>query len=285
MNRGNLMNLSAMAIFGTIGIFVRHISLPSALIALVRAAVGLVFLLAVLLLQRRRPDTDAIQKNLLPLLLGGVMLGGNWIALFEAYRHTTIAQATMGYYMAPLIVMLLSPIVLKERLTAWHFFCLCAAAFGMSLVAGPSGSGTSGLGLGFALLAAALYAGVILSNRKLSGLSAYDTTLVQLGVSAAVLAPYVLLSVDISALSPAPLELGLLAVVGVIHTGLAYTLYFGSIPMLPARTVAVYGYLDPILALILSALVLGEPLGLPGMAGAALVLVSTALINRKGGAA
>lgn len=281
MSKGKLMNLSAMAIFGTIGIFVRHIALPSSLIALVRAAVGLLFLILVLTMKRQRPDFSAIRWNLPMLVLSGIFLGGNWIALFESYRYTTIAQATMGYYMAPVIVMLLSPLLLKERLRIRHLLCLATAVFGMVLVSGPVGTGTSLTGLGLALLAATLYAGVILTNRKLSGLSSFDTTLIQLGVAAIVLAPYVLLTEDVSGLSPAPLELALLAVVGVVHTGLAYTLYFGSIPMLPARTVALYGYLDPVIAVLLSALMLGEPLGLSGILGVTLVLGSAAALDLK----
>lgn len=282
MTKGKLMNLTAMVIFGTIGVFARHISMPSSLIALVRAAVGLVFLGAVLTVRGQKPDAAAIRRNLPRLILSGVFLGANWIALFESYRYTAVSVATMGYYMAPMIVMVLSPLVLKERLTGWQVCCLTAAALGMTLVAGPMGSGGDPKGLLLALLAAALYAGVILTNRKLSGLTAFDTTLTQLGVAALVLTPYVLLTTDLTALSPAPAELFLLAAVGIVHTGLAYTLYFGSISLLPARTVALYGYLDPVVALALSALVLGESIGLSGILGAALILTASALMDRKG---
>lgn len=276
MSKGKLMNLSAMVIFGTIGIFVRHIPLPSSLIALVRAAVGLAFLSCALVIQRKKPDFSAIRRNGLLLIVGGVFLGGNWIALFESYRHTSVSVATMCYYMAPVIVMLVS----GESRTMRHWGALLGALTGMVLVTAPAGASGSWVGPGLGLLAAMLYAGVILSNRRLNGLTAFDTTLVQLGVAAAVLAPYVLVTVDVAALSPAPVQLFLLAVVGVIHTGLAYTLYFGSIPMLPARTVAMYGYLDPIVAVVLSALVLGEPLTIPGLIGIILVLGSTAFSEK-----
>lgn len=281
MTKGKLMNLSAMAIFGTIGIFVRQIPLPSSLIALSRAAVGLVFLILVLAVKKQRPDVSAIRKNLPLLLLSGIFLGANWIALFEAYRHTSIAVATVCYYMAPVIVLILSPWLLKERLTARHAVSLVCALIGMVLVTAPWDGGGSALGPALGLLAAALYAGVILTNRKLSGLTPFDTTLVQLAVSALVLTPYVLLTEDLPALSVTPTAAGLLVLVGVIHTGLAYTLYFGSIPMLPARTVAMYGYLDPIIAVVLSALLLAEPLGVTEILGVALVLAATAVSERR----
>lgn len=281
MSKGKLMNLSAMAIFGTIGIFVRHIPLPSSIIALVRAAVGMSFLILVLAVKRQKPDASAIRKNLPLLLLSGVFLGANWIALFESYRHTAVSTATVCYYMAPVIVLALSPILLKERLTAFQAGCMAAALTGMVLVTAPWRSDASLPGIAWGLTAAALYAGVILTNRKLSGLTSFDTTLVQLFSAALVLAPYVLLTEDIAGLSPAPMVLFLLLLVGVVHTGLAYTLYFGSIPMLPARTVAMYGYADPILAVILSALVLGEGLDIPGIIGITLVLGAAALSERR----
>lgn len=281
MAKGKCMNLSAMVIFGTIGIFVRHIGLPSSLIALTRAAVGLVFLLAVLAVRRQKPDFSAIRKKLPLLILSGIFLGANWIALFEAYRHTSIAIATVCYYFAPLIVLILSPYLLKERYTTRHSFSWYCAMLGILLVIGPWGSGGSPMGPAFGFLAAALYAGVILTNRKLTGLTPFDTTLVQLAVAALVLAPYVLLTVDLAALAPTPTELGLLAVVGVVHTGLAYTLYFGSIAHLPARTVAMFGYLDPIVAVFLSAALLGEPLSAMNIAGTILVLAATALSERR----
>lgn len=281
MSKGKLMNLSAMAIFGTIGVFVRHIPLPSSLIALARASVGLVFLILVLAVNRQRPDFCGIRRHFPALLLGGVLLGANWIALFESYRRTCVAVATVCYYMAPILVLLAAPVLLHERLSLRQGCCAGTAMLGMILVSAPWEADASLSGIAFGLLAAALYAGVILCNRHLTGLPPFDTTLVQLMASAAVLTPYVLLNENLAALAPAPGVLALLLVVGVVHTGLAYTLYFGSIPLLPARTVALYSYLDPVLAVLLSAAVLGEPLSPGGIAGVILVLSATALGERR----
>lgn len=276
--KGKLMNLSAMVIFGTIGVFVRQISLPSSLIALVRGGVGLLFLAAVLVLRHQKPDFEAIRDNLPVLLLSGVFLGANWIALFEAYRYTSVATATMCYYMAPIIVLLLSPILLKEKLAPTSLLCVALSLLGMFLITGlGEKSASNSRGIAFGLLAAALYAGVILSNRKLRSVGSFDTTLVQLAASALVLMPYTLLTEDVAGLSFPGSALALLILLGIIHTGLAYTLYFGSIRHLPAKTIALYSYIDPILSVILSALLLKEPLTPAGILGAGLVLASTAL--------
>lgn len=275
--RGAIARLTAsMVIFGTIGLFVRTIPLPSALIALVRGLVGTAFLMVLTALRGRRPDGRAIRSHLPGLLVSGACLGFNWILLFEAYRFTTVAIATLCYYLAPVVVLLLSPLVLKERLTGRRLACVGAALCGMVLVSGGVGTGGgTARGILLGLAAAVLYAAVVMLNRRISGVGAYDRTMVQLGVSAAVLLPYVLLTWLPGQPFPAISALVLLAVVGVVHTGLAYALYFGSMECLSAQTAALFSYMDPVVAILLSALVLGEEMSPLQWVGAMLVLGAT----------
>ena len=160
----------SMVVFGTIGIFVRYIPLPSAAIACVRGAVGALFLLCVMALKKTKPDVDGIKKNLLLLALSGGAIGFNWIFLFEAYRYTTVAAATLCYYMAPVIVIMASPFVFKEKMTVKKILCVLAALVGMVFVSGVAGSGLPEAGelkgILFGLGAAVLYAGVIMMNKK-----------------------------------------------------------------------------------------------------------------------
>ncbi len=270
---------AAMAVFGTIGLFVRYIPLPSSVIALVRGAVGAIFLLLVGAAKNTPPDWKAIRRNLRYLLPCGMMMGFNWIMLFEAYRYTTVAVATLCYYLAPVIILLLSPIVLREKLTTLKACCIAAALVGMFLVSGIVQSGDlsafnfRGIGLGTA--AAVLYAMIVLLNKKMQGISANDTTMTELGISAIMMLLYNLLTVDISTLSCPPSGLILLLIVGVFHTGFCYTLYFGCISALPAQTSALFSYIDPVVAILLSALVLHEPMDLLCIIGAVLILGST----------
>lgn len=278
--QGRLMLLGSMVIFGTIGIFVRSINLPSSLIAQIRGVSGCVFLALVMLFRKEKLDRGAVWKNLPVLLVSGIFLGANWIALFEAYRHTTVATATLCYYMAPMIVMLLSPFLLGEKLTVRKGIAIVAALGGMSLTTGVHESFPQGeqlVGIGFGLLAAALYAGVIIANRKLKKIGTYDTTILQLGISAAVLLPYNLVTVEFGTLHWDGTAIFLLAVVGIVHTGVAYWLYFGALKRLSAQTAALMSYVDPITSILLSALVLGEEMTLPGIVGAVLVLGAAAL--------
>lgn len=266
-----------MAIFSTIGVFRRYIPLDSSLIALVRGIVGTMCLLAAVLLGRKRLHWSAIRHKLALLVISGAAMGFNWILLFEAYNHTTVATATLCYYMAPIIVILLSPLILRQHLTKRKILCVAAALGGMVLVSGvlESGgmSGMTGIVLG--LGAAALYASVVLMNQFMGDIPAMDKTILQLFSAAAAMLPYVLWTVDCSAQLVDGLAAAMLLAVGVVHTGAAYWLYFGAMGKVPAQTAALLSYLDPVIAILLSALVLGETMTLLTGIGALMVLGAT----------
>lgn len=277
MNTSKLKFLSAMSIFGTVGIFVRAIPISSAAIACFRGVLGCLFLLIFMAATGKKLTGGKMKRNLPVLLLSGAAIGANWILLFEAYRYTTVATATVCYYLAPVFLLMASPLV-GEKLTVRHLACIGVALAGMVCVSGvlkgglPAVSELTGIALGVG--AALLYASVNLLNKKLSPISAYDKTVVQLGTAALVVLPYLLLTGggDLSAMTGN--RWLLLLIVGVVHTGLAYTLYFGSMQALSAQTVALFSYLDPVIAVLLSALLLKEPIGVTGVVGAVLILGS-----------
>ena len=272
--RARLSIILSMLIWGSIGLFRRFIPLPSASLAAVRALGGVVCLLLWALLRRQRLSMPSLRKNALLLLLSGSFIGANWILLFEAYRYTSVAVATLCYYMAPMIVMLLSPLLLRERLTGKKLICLAISLAGMTMVSGVFGAseGNSLRGVLPGLAAAAFYASVILTNKRISGVSPMDRTIAQLAVAAAVALPYALLTEDISALALNTNAAFMLLIVIIIHTGLAYALYFSSMDHLPAQTAALMSYIDPISAILLSALVLREGMSPMAVIGTALVL-------------
>ena len=274
MNATFKLTLS-MVIFGTIGIFRRYIPLPSSLVAMTRGLTGMLFLLLVMVLRKCGMNRTAVRRKLGLLCLSGADIGVNWILLFEAYNYTSVATATLCYYLAPMFVILASPLVVGERLTAKKLICVLTALLGMVFVSGvlESGGGSSDLkGVLLGLGAAVLYASVVLMNKQLGDVPAYDRTIVQLGSSAAVLLPYVLLTEELGALTFTPGTIGLLLVVGIVHTGIAYALYFGSLMQLKAQTAAILSYIDPVVAVLLSALVLREHMSLLSGLGAVLVL-------------
>lgn len=276
----------AMTIFGTIGIFVKYIPLPSSVIACVRGFVGVAFLLLMTFIKKTNISFKDIKKNLLLLVISGAFIGINWILLFEAYRYTTVATATLCYYMAPIFVTLASPFILKEKLTLKKGLCVFTALIGMIFVSGIVGTGSLQInvpGILCGVGAAFFYACVILLNKHIKDISSYDMTMTQLFVAAVVILPYTLLTADISTVTLDAKAIICLFVVGIVHTGFAYMIYFSSIGSLKAQTVAIFSYIDPVIAIILSALLLKEKLGLFGFIGAVLILGSTLLseINFK----
>lgn len=271
---------AAMFIFGTIGLFVRWIPLPSSIIALARGTIGMTFLLLVMLVKKESISKAAIRKNLLWLLVSGLLLGFNWILLFESYRYTSVAISTLCYYMAPILIILASPVVLRERLTVRRLLCVLAALGGMVCISGvlsegiPSAGELKGIFLGLA--AAVLYAAIVLCNKRIHDISAYDKTVFQLGTSALTMLPYCLLTVSPDALSVEPKALLMLLLVGVVHTGVTYYLYFGSMEFIPAQSVAVISYVDPVVAVLASVLILQESMALTEGIGAVLILGAAA---------
>lgn len=272
----------SMLIFGTIGIFRKYIDLPSGFIAFARGLVGSIFL--VLLLALRKQERKKIEKKkLLPLFISGIFLGFNWILLFEAYRYTSVAAATLAYYMAPVIIIFAAAFLFREKLTLQKILCSAAALIGMALVSGIFDAGFSGsrelIGIGFGLAAAVLYASVVLMNKKLGDIPAYEKTILQLASAAVVILPYSLLTENISTANFDLGQIGMLVLVGILHTGIAYALYFGSLEKVSAQSAAILSYIDPISAVLLSAFFLGEPMGTMQIIGAVLVLGASILID------
>lgn len=266
--------LFAMVVFGTIGLFVRYAPLPSSLIALTRGIIGTLFLLVWAHLGHISVEQKTLRDNWKHLVASGIAIGINWILLFESYRHTSLAVATLCYYLQPVFVTLLAPMVLREKLRPCNFLLIVLTFLGMSMVCGltrPQGP----LGILLASGAALFYASVILINKKMGAIEPILSTAIQLGIASLSVLPYVLLTVDFPTVAFTRLGITILLVIGIVHTGFAYALYFGAMQKLSAHMVAILSYIDPITALMLSALVLKETMTTTQFIGAVVVLGST----------
>lgn len=275
-----------MLIFGTIGIFVKYIPLSSGVIAMTRGYLGGAFLLVFMLITGKKPDFKAIKKNLLPLVLSGGAIGVNWIFLFEAYNYTSVAVATLCYYMQPVMLIVLTPIVLREKLSKKKLLCVPFALLGMIMVSGvlsgPQNVSFTGVAMG--LCAAVFYTTVIIINRFLKDINSYDSTLVQLFMAAVVITPYNLAAGMENVTKIGLTAIVLLLVVGFVHTGFAYSMYFGCVQSINTQTVAIYSYIDPAFSILLSVFLLGEGMDVWGIIGAVLILgaaIVSELINDK----
>ena len=264
----------AMAIYGSIGIFVKFLTLPSGFLVFLRATIGALFLLPFVIFGKNKFNFASIKKNLVPLLISSTALGANWVLLFEAYKYTDVSIATLCYYLAPVFIVLFSPLVLKEKLTVQKLLGVFLALFGMVLISGVLSGTESGsfIGIILGIGAAVLYATVVFFNKRIKDVSAYDKTLTQFVVSMIITLTYTLFTEQITSDMFGFTSIILILVVGVIHTGVAYALYFSSLPDVKAHTAAIFSYIDPILALILAFVILKERMDLPQIIGAILVL-------------
>ncbi len=271
--------IAAMLIWGSMGLFVRNINLSSGEIALIRGVTGVSFLLVLCSILRLHITSRALVDYKLLLIASGIALSANWIFLFEAYKHTTIAITTLSYYLAPIIITVLSRLVLKEKLTVIKVICIITALVGIAFVSGVyTGSHQdrgNGLGIIYGVAAAISYASLTLMNKFIKSLTSIEATIAQLGVASMVLLPYTLLTRNSTDIILEGQTVILLITLGIIHTGLAFWLFFSAIKDLKAQTIAVLSYIDPVTAIALSALLLNENLGLAQIFGAFLILGST----------
>ena len=272
----------SMIIWGSLGLFVRNISLSSLDTAFLRAIIASSFLLLFKLFSKKHINKTSL-KDLILLILSGVLIAVNWLLLFQAYKYTTIANATLCYYTAPIFVILLSPIVLKERLTLKRLFSVFISLSGLGLIISQNTSSQVSsynhpLGFLLGISAAALYASIILINKKIINFSGVDRTVVQIFVSAIFLLPFILYRNEIH-IKGIGMLLTIL-ILGVLHTGIAYLLYFSAIEKVSAQKASLLSYIDPISAVLFGTLFLGEPISTFQALGGGLIIFST-LINIK----
>lgn len=277
--KAKLSLVMTMFIFGTIGIFVNYINLPTNIIAVVRGFVGAISLLLITKIKKEKISIQAISKNWKLLFFSGFLIGLNWVLLFEAYMYTSVAIATLCSYLAPIFMMLTSYFLFKEKLRPSNFLCVFVALLGMVFVSGVFETSEYAAnhfkGVLFGVMTAICYTFVIFINKSIKDISPNDKTVVQLFIAGLSFLPYTLLSKNTTSISFDFLSIFLLLIVAVLHTGYSYSIYFNCVAKLKTQTVAMYSYTDPIVAIVLSTIILKQKMTLLSVIGAILILGST----------
>lgn len=274
----------AVILYGTIGMFLRQVSVPSEIVVVCRGIIGSAFISVLSISQKKRLDRAAIRENRIWLVISGVCLGLNWVLLFAAYMHTTVAIASLCNYMAPIIVVVIAPFVLHEPINKRKIPCVIAAFIGIVFVSGFwKGVTGDASGILMGLMAAICFVIIVVCNRKMQSINPYDKAVIQLVISAITVLPYVLIKnwgteIDWNARS-----IMIIIILGLVHTGLAYCLYFSGMSTLPVQTVAILGYLEPVVSVLCSAVILHEHMDISGWIGAVLIL-GAAIISETIGA-
>lgn len=270
-----LMFISAMAMFGTLAPFVRRIGVTSAELSLYRALLAAILIGSFLLITGRKLPVKDLKKELILLMCSGACMAVNWILLFEAYKYTTVAIATLSYYFAPVLVTVASSVLFREKLTRKQILCFLMSTLGIVIITGIPASGggsNNGLGILFGLGAAVLYAGCILLNKAIKGVGGIERTFLQFLAAIAVMIPYVALTGGVTVASMDLTGWVCLLIVGLVHTGITYCMYFTAVEHIPGQAVAILSYIDPLVAVIIGVVILGEPLTIPQLVGGAMIL-------------
>ena len=282
LNAKAMLSIS-MAIFGTLGLFTRNISVSSGELALYRAVLAAALIIVYLAVSKQKIDFKAIKGEILLLFFSGIAMGINWILLFQAYKYTTISAATLSYYFAPVIVTVVCPFLFHEKLTGKQIVCFCMSTLGLILIIGVGGAGQGGtdvLGILFGLGAAAFYATVILLNKFIKNVTGIHRTLLQFFAAIVILIPYVACTGGVHLAELDGVGWGCLLAVGLIHTGVTYCMYFSALKELKGQEAAILSYIDPLMAVIVSVALLGESMSLRQLLGGILILGFT-LWNEK----
>lgn len=269
------MLIASMAIFGTLGIFVRNIPVSSGELALYRAVMAAVLIGAFLLITKQKIPFASIRKELPLLLFSGMAMGINWILLFEAYKYTTVSIATLSYYFAPVIVTAICPILFREKLTGKQLLCFVMSTLGIVMITATgdmTGGSKNFIGILFGLGAAVFYATVIMLNKFIKNVEGIHRTFLQFLSAIVILFPYVAFTDSFSLGSLDAIGWVNLLVVGLVHTGITYCMYFSSLKELPGQKTAILSYIDPLVAVLISVTVLGEGMTLWQAAGGVLIL-------------
>jgi len=276
--KSKIQFILSMVIFGTIGLVVRYIDLSSSERALLSSLIGCLFLTLIFFIMKNRISWSLVKSNALFLILSGIALGGNWIFLYQSYDHTTIANATLGYYFAPVFVMILSPFVLREQLSIKKIVCISVAIIGMLMIVGEGMRASSSddlLGLSFGLIAAAFYAALLLLNKFIKDMGKLELTIIQLGTTTLLLMPYVFLTEGFGIFEVSGSSIPYILILGIINTGIGFWLFFSGMEGLKGQSIAMLSYVDPFVAIMISAMILQEQMTFVQMLGGALLLAST----------
>ena len=268
----------SMVVFGSMGLFVLAIHLPSNEIVLVRMGLGCLVILAVIAKHKEKFDWAAIRKNLLWMVSGGICLGLGCVFYFEGYRNTTVSIATLIFYSGPVLMMLLSPLLFKEKLTVYKLLGVFAALSGIVLINGtaPISGSNPGKGVICTLLAVVLCQSLLYCNKRITGIPYLQLTLIEMLAAFAALLPYVIITHEGPIVIPPVKEIICLLTLGIVHGGWGYYVFFSSVQLLRAQSVILISYVEPFSALVLSAIFLQERLTLLQIIGAVLLLCGAA---------
>lgn len=261
-----------LLLFGSNGIVASYIALSSYEIVLLRTLIGSLLLIILFFVGKEKLTFYRHKKQFLWLAVSGIAMGASWICLYEAYARIGVSISSLLYYCGPVIVMALSPLLFKEKLTTFKVIGFLSVLCGVFLVNGNAfdGSGDT-FGILCGLFSAVMYSFMVTFNKKASNITGLENSTLQLLVSFLTITVFVGFKHGLVIYIPQSSILPIL-ILGLLNTGIGCYLYFSSIGNLPVQTVAICGYLEPLSAVLFSVLLLKETMLPMQIIGAILIL-------------
>jgi len=272
MKKAYFKYILSLLLFGSNGIVASMIHLSSYEIVFWRTLIGDLLLIGLFLISRQKPTFMREKKDTLFIILSGVAMGTGWMLLYEAYQQIGVSLATLSHYCGPIIVMALSPILFREKLNSHKLIGFIAVFVGVFLVNGAvSGAKLNTFGIFCGLMSAVMYALLVIFNKKSKNVQGLENVVIQLTASFLTVAVFVGFKTGYPIFASGT-DLVWAMILGVINTGVGCYFYFSSIGKLPVQTVAICGYLEPLSAVFLAAVVLRETMSPLQIVGAVLII-------------
>ena len=264
--------ISALLLFGLNGIVASQIPLNSYEIVFLRTLIGSILLIALFLIGKGKLHINIYKKDALFVVLSGIAMGTSWMFLYEAYQQIGVSLSSLLYYCGPIIVMILSPIIFREKLTASKLLGFATVLVGIFLVNGNAPQGNSNTwGLLCGAMSAVMYFFMVTLNKQSKSISGMENSVIQLVVSFLTVAIFTGIKQGFVIHVPAAAWIWIL-ILGVVNTGIGCYLYFSPLTKLPVQTVAVCGYLEPLSAVVFAAVLLGEKMTIVQIIGAVCII-------------
>lgn len=276
MIKDKLMLIVAMLLFGSLGVIVTNSNLLSTEITMFRGIIGGLFVFLFARITKKETRKSTLKEKMFSIAIG-VLIGINWIFLFEAYKYLSVSLATILYYMAPFILIIYGIVLFKEKIKLVQIMCLLLAMIGVYFIMdNPLFGTTQYIGVVFALVAAIIYASVVSVNKFLSDVPVFEKVGIQLLSAGMFIAPYVAIQNNFS-FSYTNDQWFTLLMLGVLHTGVAYTFVYIAITRLKSSTIAIMSYVDPLSAVLFAFLLLQERLYFIQWIGVIIIMIALSL--------
>lgn len=258
MNNSAMIKMTlSMAIFGSIGFFTIQTGIPAVELVFVRCICATLFLGGLWILLKQHKTEKWSRKEVLQTMICGVFLVLNWVFLFKAFEVMSITVSITLYNLAPIIVLILGALFLKERMSLSNLLAVLVCFIGSVFIIGiqnvQSWTDFTGSGFGWALLSAFCYAMTMLLGKGIDNLSAYTTTYIQTTIGIFVLLPFIDFQEFVGLTTS---NWAYILGTGLIHTGFVYYLFFDSLRKLPTIIISALVFVDPVVAILLDTVIL-----------------------------